>query len=340
MVKPNLTDNERKAVIDELLKLSYNGKLPRGAYAKVGSNMGRDPTTVSSIWKRYASAVAAGVVGGEWTSRIKQNSGRKRKSRDEVRVKLVSAPVEARAVERRVAVASGLSRHLIRYAVKEGIVRRQTTFIEPALTRENKMQRVEHALSFIDDATVCREVCKDYLLTKVFPAIKAQWPRKDRRQIIFVQQDNAKPHVAPSDPDVVEAGTKEGWNIRLLCQAPNSPDLNCLDLGVFASMQSIQYRLPRKGIDALIASVEDFFRKLKTDTVDDIFLTLQACMLAVLQEEGGNLYKIPHLGKAKLRRAKQLPVSLTCSKELYDSAIALLKSANHSSALLFNSTLT
>ncbi|KAG2795541.1 hypothetical protein PC112_g22596 [Phytophthora cactorum] len=34
MPKSNLTDNERKAVIDELLKLSYNGKLPRGVYAK------------------------------------------------------------------------------------------------------------------------------------------------------------------------------------------------------------------------------------------------------------------------------------------------------------------
>ncbi|KAG3117594.1 hypothetical protein PI124_g10467 [Phytophthora idaei] len=115
MPKSNLSDNERKAVIDELLKLSYNGKL--GAYAKVGSNMGRDPTTVSSIWKRYVSE-AAGVVGGEWTSRVKQNSGRKRKSRDEVRAKLVSFPVEDRAVERRVAAASGLSRHLIRQAVK------------------------------------------------------------------------------------------------------------------------------------------------------------------------------------------------------------------------------
>ncbi|KAG3106346.1 hypothetical protein PI124_g14877 [Phytophthora idaei] len=154
MPKPNLADNERKAVIDELLKLSYNGKLPRGAYAKVGSNMGRESTTVSSIWKQYACAVAAGVVGGEWASKSKENSGRKRKSRDEVRAKLVSVPVEDRAVERRVAAASGLSRHLIRQAVKAGTVRRQTTFIKPALTSENKMQRVEHALSFIDDATL------------------------------------------------------------------------------------------------------------------------------------------------------------------------------------------
>ncbi|KAG2879522.1 hypothetical protein PC119_g22090 [Phytophthora cactorum] len=111
MPKPNLTDRERKAIIDELLKLSHNGELPRGAYARV---------------------VAAGTTGDEWCSLIKQNRGSKRKNRDDVREKLASVPVEDRAVERRIS-ASGLSRHLI---------------------SENKMRRVEHALSFIDDTTL------------------------------------------------------------------------------------------------------------------------------------------------------------------------------------------
>ncbi|RAW25928.1 hypothetical protein PC110_g17663 [Phytophthora cactorum] len=34
------------------------------------------------------------------------------------------------------------------------MVTRRTSFIEPALTSENKMRRVEHALSFIDDTTL------------------------------------------------------------------------------------------------------------------------------------------------------------------------------------------
>ncbi|ETI37175.1 hypothetical protein F443_16804, partial [Phytophthora nicotianae P1569] len=34
MAKPNLTDIERKAIIDELLKLSDNGVLPLGVYVK------------------------------------------------------------------------------------------------------------------------------------------------------------------------------------------------------------------------------------------------------------------------------------------------------------------
>ncbi|KAG2806049.1 hypothetical protein PC129_g23729 [Phytophthora cactorum] len=103
MPKSNLTDNGRKVVIDELLKISNNGELPP----------------------------VAGVVGVEWAIRIKKNSGRKRNNRDDVREKLNSVPIEDRAVERRVAAVSGLSSHLIRQAVKEGMVVRRTTFIKP-----------------------------------------------------------------------------------------------------------------------------------------------------------------------------------------------------------------
>ncbi|GMF18282.1 unnamed protein product [Phytophthora fragariaefolia] len=131
------------------------------------------------------------------------------------------------------------------------------------------------------------------------------------------------------------AGQEGGWNIRVLCQAPNSPDLNTLDLGGFNSMQTLQYYVPRKGIDALIESVNTAFRQLKVDAVNDIFLTLQACMLAILREEGGNLYELPHLKKAKLRRAKRLPIRLRCSRELYQSAVALLAASDRGSALLF-----
>ncbi|ETO62050.1 hypothetical protein, variant [Phytophthora nicotianae P1976] len=414
MGKPYLSDVERKAVIDELLRISKNGKLPRGAYAKVASGVERDPTTISTIWKRYVAAVEAGVVGGAWKSRRKQHCGRKRKNRDELREKLARVPMEDRAVERRAAAAAGVSRHLVRQAVRKGMLKRRTVLIKPALTPENKLRRVEHALSFIDDRTlefesmhngeeppprfwkskrfipktmflaalarprydphrkqqwdgklgiwsftekyeaqrssknsakgaVCtrnidtvdREVYREYLVTKVFPAIKAQWPRKDHHMLILVQQDNAKLHVEPWDPDVVKAGQEGGWSIRMLCQAPNSPDLNTLDLGVFNAMQTLQYYIPRKGIDALIESVNTAFSQLKSDTVNDIFLTLQACMLAILREKGGNVYKLPHLKKAKLRRAKCLPTSLKCSRELYESAVALLAASDRGSALLF-----
>ncbi|ETK90430.1 hypothetical protein L915_05809 [Phytophthora nicotianae] len=65
MTKPNLSDIERKAAIDELLWISINGTLPRGTYAKVATGMGCDPTTISAIWNRYAATGDTGVRGGE-----------------------------------------------------------------------------------------------------------------------------------------------------------------------------------------------------------------------------------------------------------------------------------
>ncbi|ETK71343.1 hypothetical protein L915_21402 [Phytophthora nicotianae] len=154
MTKPNLSDLERKAAIDELLRINNIGTLPRGAYPKVATGMGRDPTTISAIWKRYAVTVGAAVLGGEWISKIKKNSGRKRKNRDEVREKLASVYIEDSTVERRAAVNAGLSRYMVRQAVKEGVLARRTTFVKSALTPNNKLRCVEHTLSFVDNWTL------------------------------------------------------------------------------------------------------------------------------------------------------------------------------------------
>ncbi|ETL97754.1 hypothetical protein L917_05022 [Phytophthora nicotianae] len=126
-----------------------------------------------------------------------------------------------------------------------------------------------------------------------------------------------------------------GWSIRLIFQPPNSPDLNVLDLGLFASMQSLQYRIPIYKITDLIDAVDDAYKTMSADTLDDIFLTLQSCMLCILKEDGGNQYKLPHMAKAKLRRANCLPRVLTCELELYKHAIRTLQSGDRGSVLLF-----
>ncbi|KAG3085557.1 hypothetical protein PI125_g19193 [Phytophthora idaei] len=80
-------------------------------------------------------------------------------------------------------------------------------------------------------AYVDRPLYKHYIIEKVIPDIKAKWPASEHGKTIFIQQDNATPRVPVSRPDVVAVGTSDGWNIRLLFQPPNSPDLNVLDLG-------------------------------------------------------------------------------------------------------------
>jgi DNA-binding Lrp family transcriptional regulator len=100
---------------------------------------------------------------------------------------------------------------------------------------------------------VKRQVSREFLIEKVLPAIKEKWPLEDRWSPIFIQQDNAKTHVLPNDPEFLEAAARGGWDIRLVCQPPNSPDTNILDLGLFAALQSLfQKKSPTSILDILL----------------------------------------------------------------------------------------
>ena len=68
-----------------------------------------------------------------------------------------------------------------------------------------------------------KEVSRTFLTTRVIPTIKAKWPTEDCHQIIYIQQDDAKTHVSVNDKEVLEAAQAGGWDIRIVCQPPNSP---------------------------------------------------------------------------------------------------------------------
>ena len=81
--------------------------------------------------------------------------------------------------------------------------------------------------------SVRKEHCREFLINKVIPAIKAKWPAEEKGMPIFIQQDNAKTQIDVNDPAFLEAAQSDGWDIRMTCQPPNSPDLNVLDFGFF-----------------------------------------------------------------------------------------------------------
>ena len=80
------------------------------------------------------------------------------------------------------------------------------------------------------------------MIEKVLPAIKAKWPREDLRNPIFIQQDNARTHIDHNDDEFCRAAREDGCDIRLMCQPPNSPDLNVLDLRFFSAIQACSTR--------------------------------------------------------------------------------------------------
>jgi hypothetical protein len=136
---------------------------------------------------------------------------------------------------------------------------------------------------------------------------------------IKIQQDNARPHIKPTDPDFVAAVARSNFNIQLLCQPANSPDMNVLDLGYFNSIQSLQHEAAPKTIDELVEAVYQSFERLKISKLTNILLTLQLVMEQCILHHGNNDFKIPHMSKQKLEREGRLPLSISCSSMLMDT---------------------
>jgi hypothetical protein len=104
---------------------------------------------------------------------------------------------------------------------------------------------------------------------------------------IFIQQDNAKTHIDVNDPEFVAAAQSDGWDIRLTCQPPNSPDLNVLDLGFIAAIQALFERGTPNNIDEIVATVQKAFDEYPVDRANRIFLTQQGCMKEIMKHKGG-----------------------------------------------------
>jgi hypothetical protein len=115
---------------------------------------------------------------------------------------------------------------------------------------------------------------RSYLISKLLHAIVAKWPRQNRNRTIWIQRDNVRTHVPVDDEHFVVAATQIGLDIRLMNQPPNSPDVNCLDLGFFVSLQSLTYDTKCRNMDDLIANVLKKFDEYDSTLIRRVFLTL------------------------------------------------------------------
>ena len=53
------------------------------------------------------------------------------------------------------------------------------------------------------------------LINNVLPTIRAKWPQ-GLSKYIFIQQGNAKPHIAHNDKEFLEEAMKDGFYIQLV----------------------------------------------------------------------------------------------------------------------------
>ena len=168
---------------------------------------------------------------------------------------------------------------------------------------------------------VDQEVYRALLLNEVVPSIIAKWPTdeyEDPNYTITIQQDGATSHITmddiPFEETLEEIGVPTG-KIKLLTQPANSPDLNLNDLGFFNSLQSAYYQnCPSNAIE-LIDMVRETYEEYPVNKINRIWLTLQSCMNEIIKSNGGNQYKIPHMGKEKLEKENRLPKALPVCEE-------------------------
>jgi hypothetical protein len=163
---------------------------------------------------------------------------------------------------------------------------------------------------------VTREVMRNYMCNLVIPAIQDKWPDEDVGRTIYIQQDNAKPHILPHDEVFRQAVAQTDLDIRLLQQPPNSPDMNVLDLCFFPSLQSLTDTRAPTSIRELIEDVQQEYENYKVNMLYRSFLTLQACMREVMKAGGGIKYEPPHLHKELKEREGRLPIALSITSEL------------------------
>ncbi|KAK9705850.1 hypothetical protein RND81_07G086800 [Saponaria officinalis] len=136
-----------------------------------------------------------------------------------------------------------------------------------------------------------------------------KWP--DRRgRTIYIQQDNARPDISPNDPDFRRAATADGWDIQLIFQPQNNPDLNILYLGHFRSIQTIPHEKAPRSVVQLVDAVLRSYEEINPVSLNYTLLTLLSFMDEIVKVKGSNRYKIPHIGKKRLDRLGLLPTTI------------------------------
>ena len=177
----------------------------------------------------------------------------------------------------------------------------------------------------LKNVKVTRNVMRDYLCNKVIPAIQDKWPDEDIGRTIYIHQDNAKPHVLPNDVGFQEAVAQTDLDIRLLQQPPNSPDMNVLDLCLHNSLQSLTDCLSPKTIQELVEGVEEQFENYEVQKLFRSFVTLQAVMIEVMKNKGGNEYTLPHLHKDRHQNEGRSAIFLSCDARLVAETKTLIE---------------
>ena len=175
---------------------------------------------------------------------------------------------------------------------------------EPA---KRSLKKLAKGMPVWKNQCITRDVYREYLIQKFLPAVKEKWPTHNAR--IRLQQDGAKSHILEDDVEFKEAVDEIGLNLTVFTQSPNSPDTNILDLCFFRAIQSFNNDCPANE-EELIKLVEKAHDEYPFCKLNRVWITLQSCLNMIIENYGGNDYKILHMGKEVMERRGLLPLVL------------------------------
>ncbi|XP_074271641.1 uncharacterized protein LOC141595574 [Silene latifolia] len=205
-------------------------------------------------------------------------------------------------------------------------------FLEEISATRNSRNSPAGTLETKPTNSITKEVIKGCLIHKIIPAIKAKWPQNASKDI-FIQQDNAIPHIKDNDPEFRAAANSDDFNIHLVFQPPNNPDLNINNLGFFSALQTLQHEKAANTVLELVKNMEVTFVELHPKKLNFNFLTLQTIMVEIMLTKGHNNFTIPHMRKRVLERLGTLPKDLIVYEIMVRECLQYLDDQGQGSAL-------
>jgi hypothetical protein len=163
----------------------------------------------------------------------------------------------------------------------------------------------------VDNLKINRSVYQSFILDKLLPDISRNCPIEMKRETLYIQQDNASPHRINMDSFVERCNELGLVDCRLIYQPSQSPDFNICDLCFFPSIQSLYGKIPGvKDSLTCIAAVTAAFNDYDPNLLNRAFLSLFMNYNMTLKHDGCNKYPVPHMGKQRLERIGELPVTI------------------------------
>jgi hypothetical protein len=174
---------------------------------------------------------------------------------------------------------------------------------------------------YVHDCTLNAALYQQFMM-KVFKKIKEKMPWM-RGQEVIVQQDGAPSHKGRGNLDYFHReGQKHGWNIKVITQPAQSPDLNINDLAFFRSFKCRVENVKdgANDLDSLYRAVLRAWNNYDSETLHRIWGVQYACYRKILELNGDNEYQVPHSG---IRKGADL-IDLSLDLEVFRQARNLL----------------